>query len=90
MLLFFIISFVNVLLHISRSILVIKASKLVASLANMITYTFSAVVVKSIADNDLITSIIVLSTTNFLGCWVGMYITNKLIKNREYENKNTN
>ena len=47
--LYIIISLVNVFLHIVRSILVIKASKTVASLANCVCYTFSAIVIKFIA-----------------------------------------
>ena len=45
---YIIISFINVFLHITRSILVIKSGKLIASLANCICYTFSAVVIKFI------------------------------------------
>lgn len=66
------ISFINVFLHIFRSILVIKSSKLNASFWNMLCYTFSAVVIKFIAEVDLITAIMVQATTNFLGCYLGM------------------
>ena len=50
MILYFIISLINVFLHIVRSILVIKSGKFVASLSNCICYTFSAVVIKFIGD----------------------------------------
>ena len=40
---YFLISLINVILHIVRSILVIKSSKLIASLANCICYTFSVI-----------------------------------------------
>lgn len=80
-LLYFIISLINVFLHIVRSILVIKSSKLIASLSNCICYTFSAVVIKFIAEVDLIIAISVQATTNFIGCYLGMlfcdYILNK-------------
>ena len=46
------VSLVNVFLHIVRSILVIKSSKVIASSANCICYTFSAVVIKFIAEVD--------------------------------------
>ena len=74
LLLFILISLINVFLHIFRSILVIKATKFKASLANCITYTFSAVVVKFIADVDLWIAITVQASTNFIGCYVGMLI----------------
>ena len=50
---YIIISLINVFLHIVRSILVIKSGKFIASLANCICYTFSAVVIKFIAEVDL-------------------------------------
>ena len=74
LILFIIISLINVFLHIFRSILVIKATKLTASLANCITYTFSAVVVKFISESSLEIAIIVAASTNFIGCYLAMYI----------------
>lgn len=77
MITYILISFINVFLHIARSILVIKGSKLVASTANCITYTFSAVVVKFIAEAELTTAIIVAATTNFIGCYAAMWVCDK-------------
>lgn len=82
MITYILISFFNVFLHIARSILVIKGSKLVASTANCITYTFSAVVVKFIAESDLTTAIIVAATTNFIGCYVAMLVCEKFNLNQ--------
>ncbi len=70
---YIIISLINVFLHIVRSILVIKSRKLVASLANCICYTFSAVVVKFIAETDLWVAIAVQASTNFIGCYLAMW-----------------
>ena len=70
---YIIISLINVFLHIVRSILVIKSSKLVASLANCICYTFSAVVVKFIAETGLWVAIAVQASTNFIGCYLAMW-----------------
>ena len=71
-LLYIAISFTNVFLHIVRSILVIKSSKMVASLANCICYTFSAIVIKFIAETDLWIAIVVQASTNFIGCYLAM------------------
>lgn len=71
-LLYIIISLTNVFLHIVRSILVIKSSKMVASLANCICYTFSAVAIKFIAETDLWIAIAVQASTNFIGCYLAM------------------
>ena len=81
--LFILISLINVFLHIFRSILVIKATKFKASLANCITYTFSAVVVKFISESSLEIAITVAALTNFIGCYLAMYIYEII-----YENKN--
>lgn len=71
--LYIIISLVNVFLHIVRSILVIKANKVIASLANCICYTFSAIVIKFIAETDLWIAITVQASTNFIGCYLAMW-----------------
>lgn len=67
---YIIVAFVNVFFHITKGILVIKSSKLIASISNCVCYTFSAVVIKFIAEVDLTTVIIVQAATNFLGCWL--------------------
>lgn len=78
---YIIVSLINVFLHIVRSILVIKSSKLVASTANCICYTFSAIVIKFISKVDLWIAIAVQASTNFIGCFLAMwfceYILNK-------------
>lgn len=81
-LIYIIISLINVFLHIVRSILVIKSSKLIASLANCICYTFSAVVIKFIAEVDLWIAITVQASTNFIGCYLAMWFCEAIIKNK--------
>jgi hypothetical protein len=78
---YIIVAFINVFLHILRSILVIKSSKLIASTANCICYTFSAVVIKFIAEFDLWIVICIQATTNFIGCYVAMMVADKITKN---------
>lgn len=84
MILYFIISLTNVFLHIVRSILVIKAGRFVASLSNCVCYTFSAIVIKFIAESDLMTAIAVQATTNFFGCYFAMMFCDKILnKNKD-------
>lgn len=89
MIVYFIISLINVVLHITRSILIIKSSKFIASLANCICYTFSAIVIKFIAEVDLWVAITVQATTNFFGCYVAMVICEKLLKKEGYDKERT-
>ena len=74
------ISLINVFLHILRSILVIKSGKLLASLSNCVCYTFSAIVIKFIAETDLWIAIVVQASTNFLGCYLAMWFCEKVLK----------
>lgn len=80
---YIIISLINVFLHIVRSILVIKSTKFVASLANCICYTFSAVVIKFIAEVDLWVAIAVQSSTNFIGCYLAMAFCDRITNGRK-------
>ena len=77
---YFLISLINVILHIVRSILVIKSNKLIASLANCICYTFSAIVIKFIEEVKLYIAIVVQATTNFIGCYVAMILSDYILK----------
>lgn len=85
--LYIIISLINVFLHIFRSILVIKSSKLSASFFNCVCYTFSAIVIKFIAETDLWIAIAVQASTNFIGCYVAMWAAEKYLKLKESKNK---
>ena len=83
LILYIIISLTNVFLHIVRSILVIKSGRLTASAANCICYTFSAVVIKFIAETDLWIAIAVQATTNFVGCYLAMWFCDYVLKEKE-------
>lgn len=80
---YIIISLINVFLHIVRSILVIKSGKFIASFANCICYTFSAVVIKFIAEVDLWIAIAVQASTNFLGCYLAMWFCEYVLKKKK-------
>jgi hypothetical protein len=81
-LLYIVISLTNVFLHIVRSILVIKSNKLIASLANCVCYTFSAVVIKFIAEVDLWIAIAVQASTNFIGCYLAMSFCDNMLEKK--------
>ncbi len=81
-LLYFIVSLTNVFLHVFKNILVIKSTKLIASLMNCICYTFAAVVIKCIAETELWIAILVQASTNFFGCYLAMWIFENVIKKR--------
>ena len=80
---YIIVSFINVFLHIVRSILVIKSNKFIASLANCICYTFSAIVIKFIAETNLYVAITVQAVTNFIGCYLAMMFCDWYLKKQK-------
>ena len=80
---YFVVSFINVFLHIVRSIMVIKSSKAKASAWNALCYTFSAVVIKFIAEVDLWVAIVVQAITNYIGCYVAMWYSEKKLEKKE-------
>ena len=86
---YIIISLTNVFLHIVRSILVIKSGKFIASLANCICYTFSAIVIKFISEVDLWIAIAVQASTNFLGCYLAMMFCDYFLKKQKQKNNYT-
>ena len=80
---YIIISLTNVFLHIVRSILVIKSGRFIASMANCICYTFSAVVIKFIAETELWVAIAVQASTNFLGCYLAMWFCEYMLNKKQ-------
>ena len=80
---YIIVGFLNVFLHTSKNIIIIKyPSKFVGSLSNCICYTFSTVVIKFIAEYDMLTALCVQAVTNFLGCYTAMRFTEWILKNK--------
>lgn len=53
-------------------------------MANCVCYTFSAVVIKFIAEVDLWIAIAVQASTNFIGCYLAMMFCDYMLKKKEY------
>ena len=77
---FFIITFINVLLSTTKSILTVKSSRGVAALINAISYGFYAMVVKQMA--TVSTEIVVVATVicNLIGVYFSMWLLDKFKK----------
>lgn len=74
---FFIITLINVMLSTTKSILTIKASRSTAALINAVAYGFYAMVVKQMATVDLTTVVIITVICNLLGVYFSMWILDK-------------
>lgn len=77
---FFIITFINVLLSTTKSILTVKSSRGVAALINAISYGFYAMVVKQMA--NVSTEIVIIATVicNLIGVYFSMWLLDKFKK----------
>ena len=79
---FIILSLINVVLSTVKSVLTIKASPLVATIINTISYAFNALVIKQIAGFDMTTTLFVVIITNLIGVYTGRTITDAMRKDR--------
>lgn len=77
---FFIITLVNVILSTVKSILTVKASREVAALINAIAYGFYAVVVKQMATVSTSTVVIATVVCNLIGVYFSMWLLEKFKK----------
>ena len=77
---FFIITLVNVILSTVKSILTVKASRKVAALINAIAYGFYAMVVKQMATVSTSTVVIVTVLCNLIGVYFSMWLLEKFKK----------
>lgn len=77
-LIFFAITFINVILSTTKSIMTIKASKLGATIINAVAYGFYAMVVKQMA--TVSTEIVVFATVicNLIGVYFSMWMLDKI------------
>jgi len=82
MVVFVILQFINVVLGSLRSLTVAKGSKHVAMLFNVISFTFYAVVVKSIQSQEVWFVVLITALTNLVGYYVADFIFNKMQKDK--------
>ena len=85
---FIICSLVNVIVSTLKSIITVKGSKLSASVINAISYAINTVVIVYTAgDFALWIKILISASTNFIGVYIGIWILDKLKKDKLWEIK---
>lgn len=85
---FIICSLVNVIVSTLKSIITVKGSKLSASIINAISYAINTVVIVYTASNfALWIKILISASTNFIGVYIGIWILDKLKKDKLWEIK---
>lgn len=71
---FVVLSLINVIMSTIKSVLTVKSSKGVATIANAIYYSFYTLVVKQLASVDYVTAFIVTLICNLVGVYLGFVI----------------
>lgn len=79
---FAILQLVNVMLNTAKAVLTIKANKLVASIANAVTYGFYTIIVQWTAKTDLSITIPITIITNLIGVYISLLILEKVKKDK--------
>ena len=90
LILYLILQITNVILATIKSIVTIKGSKLSAALMNALSYSVNVIVViYTVMNFSIWIKILITAITNFAGTYLGVYITEKLRKDRLWEIKAT-
>ncbi len=90
LILYLMLQITNVILATIKSIVTIKGSKLSAALMNALSYSVNVIVViYTVMDFSIWIKILITAITNFAGTYLGIYITEKLRKDRLWEIKAT-
>lgn len=79
---FFVCTLVNVILSTIKSILTVKASRINATLINAIAYGFYAIVIKQLADTNMLISVTVTVICNLIGVYFSMWLLDKFKKDK--------
>lgn len=81
MLIFFILSLINVLLNTLKGLWLAKSnSKFLNCSINAVTFGFYTVVLKQLNAVDIVTSVIVTIITNIIGVYIAMYLNDIIFK----------
>lgn len=70
-------TFLDAFLRVLKNILVNKSGKFLASTVNASLYLFNALVVKCIANQDITTTIILVTINSWIGCYVAMWVSER-------------
>ena len=74
---FILCTFLDAFLRVLKNILVVKPNKALASTINATLYLFNALVIKYIAEQDLTTTIILVTINSWIGCYIAMWVSEK-------------
>lgn len=79
---FIILNLINVVLQTLKSILTIKSTPNVASLINAMTFGFYVIVIKELANFDMVTTVIITIIANLIGVQIATFLVSKFTKDQ--------
>jgi len=79
---FIILSLVNVILQTLKSILTIKSTRFVASLMNALAFGFYTIVIKQLTNFDVFTTVTVTIVANLVGVYFSIFLLDKFKKDQ--------
>ncbi len=79
---FFTLSLVNVILSTIKSIITVKGTAFQSALSNAIFYGFYTLIIKYIANTNLIITVPIIILTNFIGVYIANWLLKLLKKDR--------
>lgn len=83
LILFIILSFVNVILQTIKSLLTINGSKFVSAVANAVAYgLYTVVVIYTVCDLPLALKVVITMVTNFFGVYVSKWLVDRFSKDK--------
>ncbi len=84
LILFIVLTVLNVIIGAAKSIVTVKGTKLAAATLNAVAYTINTLAVFYTADEnlDLLPKIIIVAITNFIGVYIVKFVEEKKTKDR--------
>lgn len=74
MLLFCILSLVNVILQTMKTVFTVKSTRNTAAMINAVTFAFYNIVIKQLSDFDVTTTVIVTAAANYIGVHISFML----------------
>lgn len=82
LIIFFILTLINVMLSTVKSIITVKGTKIQATVINAIAYGFNAIIIKQIAELNLFTTVSMTILANLIGVYFSICLLDKFKKDK--------
>ena len=79
-LIFFLLNLINVMLSTVKSVLTVKASRLIATLINALAYGYYTIIIKQISNSSIEMVVTVTIITNLIGVYTSLWLLDKFKK----------